>query len=91
MKLIFTDTTKCVSCDKCVVVCPMRVITMSANRIPESTSNAFQLCINCGYCVDVCVFDALYHKVRKRSLDSGAALARYEMLQKIGKGKKNEK
>lgn len=91
MKLISTDTTKCVSCDKCVVVCPMGVITMPPNGFPESTSNAFQLCINCGYCVDVCVFGALYHKVRKRSFSSRAALLRYEKIIKMKKGKKNEK
>ena len=91
MKLISTDTTKCVNCNKCVVVCPMGVITMPLNGFPEPTINAFQLCINCGYCVDVCVFDALTHKVRKRTADSGAALIRYDNIIKKRKGGTGEK
>jgi hypothetical protein len=30
--------------------------------------------------VDICVFDAFSHRVRKRSSDSGAAMKRYEAL-----------
>ncbi|MCG8484106.1 MAG: 4Fe-4S binding protein [Clostridia bacterium] len=60
----------------------MRVIDISANGFPEPKSCAYRLCINCGYCVDVCVFGALNHRVRKRSSDSKAAMKRYEAMQK---------
>lgn len=90
MKLITIDTAKCVSCTKCVVMCPMGIIKMHDNGFPEPTENAFQLCINCGYCVDVCAFDALYHLVRKNSTGSKSALKRYDLLQKK-KRRSNEK
>lgn len=60
----------------------MGVIEIAADGFPETKSCAYRLCINCGYCVDVCVLGALHHRVRKRSSDSGAAMKRYEVLQK---------
>lgn len=60
----------------------MGVIALSADGFPEPKSSAYRLCINCGYCVDICVYGALSHRVRKRSSDSGAAIKRYEVLQK---------
>lgn len=60
----------------------MGVIGISSDGFPEPKSWAYRLCINCGYCVDICVYDALTHRVRKRSSDSGAAIKRYEVLQK---------
>jgi len=60
----------------------MGVIEISANGYPEPISGAYRLCINCGYCVDICIFDALNHRIRKRSSDSGAAIKRYEALKK---------
>ncbi|MBN7772376.1 4Fe-4S binding protein [Clostridium aminobutyricum] len=69
----------------------MGVIGISADGFPESKSWAYRLCINCGYCVDVCIVGALNHRVRKRSSDSGAAMKRYEVLQKKRKGESNEK
>ena len=87
LKLISTDTTKCVKCNACAEVCPMGVIGISADGFPESKSSSYRLCINCGYCVDVCLFDALNHRIRKRSSDSGGAVKamkakRYEILEK---------
>ena len=64
----------------------MGILQISADRFPEPKSCAYRICINCGYCVDICVAGALHHRVRKRSLDSGAALKRYEVLQKKRKG-----
>jgi ferredoxin len=60
----------------------MRVIGLAADGFPESTGDAYRLCINCGYCVDICSFDALRHRIRKRTTDSAAALIRYEASQK---------
>lgn len=69
----------------------MGVIEISADGFPAPKSCAYRLCINCGYCVDVCVYGALSHRVRKRSADSSAAIKRYEVLQKRKKGEQNEK
>lgn len=91
MKLLFPDTKKCVKCRACAEVCPMAVIEIAENGFPEPKSSAYRLCINCGYCVDVCALGALTHRVRKRASDSGAALKRYEVLQKKRKGEVNEK
>ena len=82
MKLISPDKEKCTKCGACAEVCPMGVIDISKDGFPEPKSCAFRICINCGYCVDICLFDALSHRVRKRSADSGAAMKRYEVLQK---------
>ncbi|GAB1476472.1 hypothetical protein MASR2M70_13060 [Bacillota bacterium] len=70
----------------------MGVIKMSEEGFPEPTTDAYRLCINCGYCVDVCAYDALYHRVRKRSSNSAAALKRYAVLrEKKRKGELNER
>lgn len=68
----------------------MSVIKMSDEGYPEPKDFAYRLCINCGYCVDVCEFGALNHRVRKRSSESDAAVARYKIL-KEREGKQNEK
>lgn len=70
----------------------MKVIGIGGEGYPEPESYAYRLCINCGYCVDVCVFDALKHKVRKRSTDSaGAAMKRYEVIRKKREAESNER
>lgn len=69
----------------------MKVIAIDDDGYPAPKRFAFRLCINCGYCVDVCVPNALRHKVRKHSSDSGAARKRYEVLRKVRKGEPNEK
>lgn len=52
----------------------MRVIDADEEGYPRAVGKAFLTCINCGYCVDVCAFGALGHKVRKRSVNAAAAL-----------------
>lgn len=70
----------------------MGIIEISSNGFPEPRSCAYRLCINCGYCVDVCAFDALNHQVRKRSTDStAAALKRYQTLRKKRKEESEKK
>ena len=69
----------------------MGVIQISPEGFPEPSKSAYRLCINCAYCVDICVVGALHHKVRKRSLDSSAALRRYEVLKKKRNGECHEK
>lgn len=84
-QLIFADTAKCTKCRMCAEICPMGVIEMPEGCFPEPAQCAYQLCINCGYCVDVCVVGALSHRVRKRSSNSAAAIKRYEALRKKSK------
>lgn len=69
----------------------MGVIQITPDGFPEPKTSAYRLCINCGYCVDICVVGALHHRVRKRALDSSAALRRYEVLKKKRKGETDEK
>jgi len=82
MKLITIDVFKCVKCRACAQVCPMGIIEISAEGYPAPDDDAYRLCINCGYCVDVCAHYALSHKVRARTPDSGAAIKRFEELRK---------
>lgn len=74
VELISPDKEKCVKCNACVDICPMRVIEVDEEGYPRGITTAFLTCINCGYCVDVCAFGALRHKVRKRSANAAAAL-----------------
>ena len=74
VELISPDKEKCVKCNACVDICPMRVIGVDEEGYPHAVGKAFLTCINCGYCVDVCAPGALTHKVRKRSANSAAAL-----------------
>lgn len=93
MELISADITKCVKCNACAEICPMRVIKIGSDGYPKATSDAFKTCINCGYCVDVCTLGALTHRVRKRSLNSDAALRRLKKMKenRMKRGESNEK
>jgi len=44
------DEAKCIHCQKCIAVCPMRINPKQAKTDPE--------CIRCGRCADVCPVDA---------------------------------
>lgn len=70
VQLIFADIEKCVKCNNCSEICPMRVIGIGEDGYPMAMRDAYKICINCGYCVDVCAVGALKHRVRKRSLNS---------------------
>ncbi len=94
MELIFSDVTKCIKCNACVEICPMRVIEYREDGFPGSARDAYKLCINCGYCVDVCTFGALKHRVRRhRSNSSSAALRRLRRIRenRAKRGEGNEK
>ena len=47
---------KCVSCGKCVMVCPQGAHTISADGVHSFCRDK---CINCGACVDACSMNAL--------------------------------
>lgn len=74
VELISPDKQRCVKCDACIDICPMRVIERDEEGYPHAVGKAFLTCINCGYCVDVCAPGALHHRVRKRSINAAAAL-----------------
>lgn len=80
VELVSPDKTKCVKCKACAEICPMRVITIGGDGYPRAVGNAFKTCINCGYCVDVCALGALTHRVRRRSMNSDAALRRLKKI-----------
>ncbi len=53
-KLVFTDTDKCVGCNKCILKCPVH-----ANRAEFTEGNNIiriddDYCIDCGQCLDIC-------------------------------------
>ena len=80
VQLISADIEKCVKCNNCSEICPMRVIGIGEDGYPMAMRDAYKICINCGYCVDVCAVGALKHRVRKRSLNSGPALRRLKKI-----------
>ncbi len=80
VELVSPDKETCVKCKACAEICPMRVILIGEDGYPRAISNAFKTCINCGYCVDVCTVGALHHRVRKRSMNSDAALKRLKRI-----------
>jgi len=71
----------------------MRVIVMGEDGYPRAITNGFKICINCGYCVDVCSLGALSHRVRKRSTNSNAAQRRLKKIKenRLKRGQQNEK
>ena len=69
----------------------MRVIQKDEDGYPRPIHDAFKLCINCGYCVDVCVFGALHHRVRKSSASHSAALRRLKRIRENCQKRSDEK
>lgn len=68
----------------------MGVIGITEEGHPEPKRGAYRTCINCGYCMDICVFDALHHQVRKyRASDPSAAMKRYRVAQERKKAELN--
>ena len=63
----------------------MGVIDLSEEGYPVPIEDAFKLCINCGYCVDICDFAALNHAVRKRNTTTAAAKKRLQRKREINK------
>ena len=89
--LIWPDQDACKKCEACEEICPMRVIQMDEEGYPRPIHDAFKLCINCGYCVDVCVFGALHHRVRKSAASHSAALRRLKRIRENCQKRSDEK
>lgn len=85
-QLVQSDKTKCVRCRACAEICPMGVIDLDPMGYPIPVKNdSFKLCINCGYCVDICDFEALTHAVRRRNTTTTAAKKRLQRKREINK------
>lgn len=60
--IITVDTDKCIGCNKCIKVCPIKVANTTS--LKEGTTDKFvttvnqDKCINCGECVKVCTHGA---------------------------------
>ena len=80
MDLLSPNRETCVKCRNCIEICPMHVIAQDEEGYPAPSPDAFKICINCGYCVDVCVPGALSHRVRRRSNNPDAALRRLKRI-----------
>jgi nitroreductase/NAD-dependent dihydropyrimidine dehydrogenase PreA subunit len=63
MHLFEIDPEKCRHDGLCVSACPLRIIEMPDPEAPPSpTTDAQELCIECGHCVAVCPHAALSHR-----------------------------
>ncbi len=59
MKSVISYTlSHCSKCMKCLRICPTKAITMENNRVNINR----EICINCGLCVDTCMFLGLHAK-----------------------------
>lgn len=56
-KIVFLDTSTCLSCDRCIKVCPMNIFQSADGKImPAHEMN----CIQCQLCAKKCPTDSLY-------------------------------
>lgn len=65
MSLFTIDQKKCAKDGICAAVCPMGLIRINENNIPEPIENAENLCISCGHCVAVCPNACFSHGILK--------------------------
>lgn len=54
MITIEVDKKTCVGDGKCVEICPMRILKMNVERVPEFIPGGGEACINCGHCFAFC-------------------------------------
>jgi nitroreductase/NAD-dependent dihydropyrimidine dehydrogenase PreA subunit len=59
MSFLSVDHKKCAHDGICAAACPMSIITMNKDSLPEVTGEAEKLCIKCGHCVAVCPHGAI--------------------------------
>lgn len=56
-RVIYVDREKCVSCHKCIAVCPAKLCNDGSKDYVEIDS---RLCIGCGQCIEACPHGARY-------------------------------
>ena len=68
--LLYTDI-RCVSCGRCVAVCPSgaQVLDAAGKHVFDRSK-----CQRCGRCVDACLLDVLRYSAREVSVDDALAL-----------------
>ncbi len=59
MPAIIVDKEKCKKDKLCVMECPMKIISVDDNGIPQTLNTAGSICIECGHCVAICPHGAL--------------------------------
>lgn len=57
-KVVFINTTTCVSCGKCIKVCPMHIFVLKDKVLPIDEDN----CIQCRLCTDKCPTSSIFIK-----------------------------
>lgn len=57
-KVVFLNTSTCVSCGKCVKVCPMHIFVLKDRALPVDEGN----CIQCRLCADNCPTSSIFIK-----------------------------
>jgi nitroreductase/NAD-dependent dihydropyrimidine dehydrogenase PreA subunit len=59
---ITIDDKKCISCGKCIEVCPLGILTYKADsKLKTPIVFDSKACICCGHCISVCPKDAIIH------------------------------
>lgn len=59
MSLIRFDQTDCVRCGRCVVTCPMSILTMEGGNYPVVNPDRAAMCVRCYHCVAACPVSAI--------------------------------
>ncbi|MCU0652190.1 MAG: nitroreductase family protein [Candidatus Omnitrophica bacterium] len=54
MIAIKVDKNTCKGDGKCVEICPLKILQMNAERVPEFIPGGGDICINCGHCFAFC-------------------------------------
>ena len=54
MVTIKVDKATCRGDGKCVEICPIKILRMNADRVPEFIPGGGDVCINCGHCFAFC-------------------------------------
>lgn len=57
-KVVFLNTTTCISCGKCIKGCPMHIFTFKGEVLPMNDDN----CIQCRLCADKCPTSSIFIK-----------------------------
>ena len=76
------DMNQCVSCGKCVKVCPVNALSLEQGKL-ELT---YDMCLGCGVCVRSCAFDALKLEKREARVITPVNTAHRVVLMAIDKG-----
>lgn len=57
-KVVFLNTSTCISCGRCIKICPMHIFTLRDKVLPMNEDN----CIQCRLCADKCPSSSIFIK-----------------------------